>query len=67
MTDASFTSAVPARRSSASATLYRAVWRWHFYAGLYVVPFLVMLAVTGLMMLWISVLDGREGERKSVV
>ena len=63
MTDASFTSAVLARRSSASATLYRAVWRWHFYAGLYVVPFLVMLAVTGLMMLWISVLDGREGEK----
>ncbi len=27
--------------------LYGAVWRWHFYAGLFVVPFLLMLAVTG--------------------
>ena len=29
------------------ANLYRIVWRWHFYAGLFVMPFLVMLAVTG--------------------
>lgn len=41
---------------------YRAAWRWHFYAGLYVIPFLIMLAVTGLIMLWISVLSGRDGE-----
>ncbi|MBX2855464.1 MAG: PepSY domain-containing protein, partial [Rhodobacteraceae bacterium] len=27
--------------------LYRAVWRWHFYAGLFVLPFLILLAVTG--------------------
>lgn len=27
--------------------LYRAVWRWHFYAGLLVLPFLISLAVTG--------------------
>ena len=27
--------------------LYGAVWRWHFYAGLFVVPFLLVLAVTG--------------------
>lgn len=30
-----------------SRGLYGAVWRWHFYAGLFVVPFLLMLAVTG--------------------
>ena len=24
-----------------------AVWRWHFYAGLFVVPFIVILAVSG--------------------
>lgn len=29
------------------SALYRAVWRWHFYAGLIVLPFLVMMAVTG--------------------
>jgi uncharacterized iron-regulated membrane protein len=26
---------------------YRAVWRWHFYAGLFSIPFIVVLAVTG--------------------
>jgi uncharacterized iron-regulated membrane protein len=30
-----------------SAALYRAVWRWHFYAGLLVLPFLCWLAITG--------------------
>jgi len=30
-----------------SADLYRAVWRWHFYAGLFVLPFMLLLAVTG--------------------
>jgi uncharacterized iron-regulated membrane protein len=28
-------------------SLYQAVWRWHFVAGLLVMPFLVMMAVTG--------------------
>ncbi|MCR4377976.1 MAG: PepSY domain-containing protein [Rhodospirillales bacterium] len=27
--------------------LYRAIWRWHFYAGLIVLPFMILLAVTG--------------------
>ncbi len=31
--------------------LYLTVWRWHFYMGLLVAPFLVMLALTGLVML----------------
>lgn len=26
---------------------YRTVWRWHFYAGLVVAPFMLVLAVTG--------------------
>nr|WP_210313947.1 PepSY domain-containing protein [Xanthobacter tagetidis] len=30
-----------------AAAFYRAVWRWHFYAGLVCAPFLVVLAVTG--------------------
>lgn len=29
------------------SALYAAVWRWHFIAGLLVLPFLVLLAVTG--------------------
>jgi uncharacterized iron-regulated membrane protein len=27
--------------------LYRAVWRWHFYAGLFCIPFVIWLACTG--------------------
>lgn len=46
---------------------YFIAWRWHFYAGLYVVPFLVMLAATGLLMLWIAVLSDLNGEKGRVV
>ncbi|WP_245648693.1 PepSY-associated TM helix domain-containing protein [Sphingomonas sanxanigenens] len=42
------------RRSDGAATgrFYRAVWRWHFYAGLAVLPLLVWLAVTGALYLY---------------
>ncbi len=50
--------------SRLSGRFYAAVWRWHFYAGLYVVPFLVTLATTGLIMLWVAVIDGRDGENR---
>ncbi len=33
--------------NTSSDRLYRAFWRWHFYAGLLVAPLLVILAVTG--------------------
>ena len=36
---------------AAGTTLYRVLWRWHFYAGLYVFLFLVMLSITGILML----------------
>ncbi|MGE3315656.1 MAG: PepSY-associated TM helix domain-containing protein [Planctomycetaceae bacterium] len=26
---------------------YRAVWRWHFYAGMFCVPFVIILSITG--------------------
>lgn len=47
--------------------LYFAAWRWHFYAGLFVIPFLSTLAITGMSMLWIAWIDGRDGERTVVV
>jgi hypothetical protein len=43
--------------------LYLAAWRWHFYAGLYVIPFFAVLAITGMAMAWIAYIDGRDGER----
>jgi len=27
--------------------LYRTIWRWHFYAGLFVIPMILILSVTG--------------------
>jgi uncharacterized iron-regulated membrane protein len=39
-------------KSDATGPLYRAVWRWHFYAGLFVAPFAIFLAVTGTVYLW---------------
>lgn len=45
---------------------YRAVWRWHFYAGLYVIPFLLMLAITGLCILWFTTIAPEYGDRISV-
>lgn len=35
-----------------AGALYRAVWRWHFLAGLAVAPFVVFLALTGAIYLW---------------
>ena len=39
----------PADRKS---RFWRTVWRVHFYAGIFVIPFLVMLAVTGTLVLY---------------
>ncbi|WP_417244762.1 PepSY-associated TM helix domain-containing protein [Celeribacter sp.] len=50
-----------------TAKFYRAAWRWHFYAGLYVIPFFIMLAVTGMLMMWIAFIDGRDGEKTAVI
>ncbi|WP_309828029.1 PepSY domain-containing protein [Paracidovorax wautersii] len=43
---------------SLAPSLYRAVWRWHFYAGLLVLPFLIWLAVTGAAYLFQKDIDG---------
>ncbi|CAN1572868.1 PiuB Uncharacterized iron-regulated membrane protein [Paracoccaceae bacterium] len=46
--------------------LYFAVWRWHFYAGLYVIPFLLMLAVTGFFMMLFTTYLPEYGDRLPV-
>lgn len=28
-------------------SLYRTIWRWHFYAGIFCIPFVILLALTG--------------------
>lgn len=43
--------------SSVDPKAYRALWRWHFYAGLIVAPFLLILAVTGSIYLFNDEID----------
>lgn len=45
MTDA--TALAPDRSTTTGGAFYRLVWKWHFLASLYVLPFMAMLAVTG--------------------
>ena len=40
--------------------LYRTVWRWHFYAGLFVMPFVLLLSVTGAIYLFKPQIDRWE-------
>ncbi len=46
---------------------YFAAWRWHFYAGLFVIPFLVMLALTGAVMMIYSGVSNELGQAPDVV
>ncbi len=46
MTDATV-SALPESRATTGGAFYRLVWKWHFLASLYVLPFMIMLAITG--------------------
>lgn len=43
-----------------SIPLYRTIWRWHFYAGLFVIPFILILSVTGAVYLFKPQLDRWE-------
>lgn len=42
------------------SALYRTIWRWHFYAGLLVVPAIVILALTGAVYLFKPQIDRWE-------
>lgn len=42
---------------SPSSRFYRTVWRWHFYAGLFVIPFMLVLGTTGIIYLFKPQLD----------
>jgi uncharacterized iron-regulated membrane protein len=63
--DSQTSGAAPMQNTTAQK-FYFAAWRWHFYAGIFVIPFLIILAVTGLMMMFITQFDGRDGEKIAV-
>lgn len=56
--------------SAAKPTLksrYFTAWRWHFYAGLFVIPFMAMLSFTGVIMLFDDEIESvRYGELLTV-
>ncbi|WP_028238918.1 PepSY-associated TM helix domain-containing protein [Stutzerimonas azotifigens] len=39
------------------SSFYSLAWRWHFYAGLFVAPFMILLALTGIIYLFKPQLD----------
>ncbi len=49
MSQASNTASKPAARRRDA---YRLIWRWHFYAGLFCLPFVLWLATTGMIYLF---------------
>lgn len=65
-----------ANEQQVSMRLYRAIWRWHFYAGIVVIPFLIIMALTGLVMVYGNSVEtflgskhyvSPEGQRASLV
>lgn len=55
------------RHEPGARQLYLAAWRWHFYAGIVVVPFLMLLSCTGLVMLLAPPLDAWRNADRHVV
>ncbi|MBX5008423.1 PepSY domain-containing protein [Rhizobium lentis] len=52
------TVAGPAEDAATSVSLYRAIWRWHFFAGLLAIPFMLNLAITGSLYLFKDEING---------
>ena len=44
----------------ADTATYRTIWRWHFYAGLFVLPFVLLLSVSGSIYLFKPQIDRWE-------
>lgn len=52
--------------SQADNRHYFTIWRWHFYTGFLIAPFLMILAVTGLGMVLTANITGKELDRTPV-
>ncbi|WP_426114818.1 PepSY-associated TM helix domain-containing protein [Massilia sp. PWRC2] len=48
---------LPGSPATASAALYRRIWRWHFFAALVCMPVILLLAVTGALYLFHQQID----------
>lgn len=45
-------------KAKLTASLYQAIWRWHFYAGIIFAPFLIILAFSGSVYLFKPQIEG---------
>ena len=52
---------------STNTQRYFTVWRWHFYAGMFIAPFLIILACSALGMLLMSNIAGRDDDRLTII
>lgn len=57
MADTLVQSPIIVKKKQLSSDMYRSVWRWHFYAGLMVLPFLISMAITGGLYLFHNEID----------
>lgn len=57
----------PVDAAQRADALYRAFWRWHFYAALVVIPYLLLAAASGALMLVSKPLDERAQQALRVV
>lgn len=57
----------PELRDQPQRRLFRVVWRWHFYAGLLVIPVVVLMCLSGIVYLFKPQIDGLVyGDLRSV-
>ena len=45
---------------------YFTIWRWHFYSGIFIAPFLIILACTAIGMLFMSNTTGSDNDRLTI-
>ncbi len=50
------------KRSSEQWPDYRTIWRWHFYAGVFTIPFVLVLSVTGTIYLFKPQIEAWEDQ-----
>lgn len=57
----------PAGGGGESSRQWRSLWRMHFYAGMFAIPFILLMAVTGLVILYTQPIhDALEGDIRTV-
>ena len=50
-----------------ASSRWRSLWRIHFYSGMFAMPFIVFMAITGLVILYTQPLqDAVQGDKRTV-